>query len=258
MQYRELGKTGIRVSLLGLGAVKFGRTEGLKYPTASMLPSMRDLTNLLATARDLGINLIDTAPAYGVSEERLGTLLSERRNHWVVCTKVGETFENGRSHHDFSPEHTLASVRRSLRRLATDRIDVVLVHSDGNDRDIIEKHGTLQALEQLKQEGLIRAFGISHKSVAGGMLAVDRCDVVMATLNVDHQDELPVIELARARRCGVLIKKALDSGDAARDPQRRTRSLEFAAHTPGVSCIVVGTTDSDHLLENVNVLCAVR
>jgi aryl-alcohol dehydrogenase-like predicted oxidoreductase len=101
VQYRELGKTGLRVSLLGLGAVAFGRTDGLKYDVAPRLPSMRDLSELLAAARDAGVNLIDTAPAYGVSEQRLGELLAGGRNDWVLCTKVGE-IRTGVSRWDFS------------------------------------------------------------------------------------------------------------------------------------------------------------
>ena len=254
MQYRELGRTGIRVSLMGLGAVKFGRTEGLKYPSPSTLPTMRALADLLAAAHDLGVNLIDTAPAYGSSEERLGQLLAGRRNDWVLCTKVGETFDGTRSHYDFSPEQTRRSVLRSLQRLATDRLDVVLVHSDGNDVAIIDERGTLQALAQMKQEGLIRAFGMSHKTVAGGLRAVDVCDAVMTTLNVEDRETLAVVEHAHARGCGVLIKKALASGAVAHDPARRRASLQFLAATRGVSSIVVGTTDVIHLRENATAL----
>ena len=173
MQYRELGKTGLSVSLLGLGSVAFGRTDGLKYPTTPRLPSLAELRDLLAVARDAGVNLIDTAPAYGTSEARLGELLAGRRDDWVLCTKVGEIFEAGTSRWDFSPEHTRQSVRRSLQRLATDYLDVVLVHSNGDDLEIIRNLGTLQVLAQLKSDGLIRAFGMSHKTIAGGLLAAE-------------------------------------------------------------------------------------
>lgn len=254
MQYRPLGATGLRVSLVGLGTVKFGRNEALQYTAPPTLPSTRALTELLAAARDLGINVIDTAPAYGSSEQRLGELLAGQRDQWVICTKVGETFESGVSAFDFSPEQARRSVLRSLQRLRTDRLDVVLVHSDGNDVDIIEQHGTLQALAQMKSEGLIRAFGMSHKTVVGGTRAAAVCDVVMATLNVDQQAELVTIEQARTRSCGVLIKKALDSGRAAGDTARRSQSLQFVAAVPGVSCIVVGTTNPDHLREDVAAL----
>jgi aryl-alcohol dehydrogenase-like predicted oxidoreductase len=254
VQYRELGTTGLRVSLLGLGTVAFGRTAGLKYAITPRLPSMRDLTQLLAVARDAGVNLIDTAPAYGVSEERLGELLGGRRNDWVLCTKVGETFEAGTSRWDFSPEHTRRSVEQSLERLNTDRLDVVLVHSNGDDLDIIRNLGTLQMLAQLKDEGLIRAFGMSHKTLAGGLHAVETCDVVMATLSATETEQLQVVERARALDCGVLIKKALDSGKSAQDDELRRRNLRYVANVAGVSSIVIGTTNPAHLLANAALL----
>src|SRR5262249_27982799 len=137
VEYRTLGATGLRVSLLGLGTVKFGRNEGLQYPVSAALPSTRDLVRLLAHAHDLGINLLDTGPAYGSSEERVGELIARHRDAWLISTKVGEAFDGRASHYDFTPEHTRASVLRSLRRLRTDRIDIVLVHSDGDDLAII-------------------------------------------------------------------------------------------------------------------------
>lgn len=69
--HRPLGDTGLAVSPLGLGTVKFGRDQGVKYPSGFTIPDDREAADLLALARDLGINLIDTAPAYGRSEERL-------------------------------------------------------------------------------------------------------------------------------------------------------------------------------------------
>jgi aryl-alcohol dehydrogenase-like predicted oxidoreductase len=249
VQYRALGKTGIRVSLLGLGTVAFGRTEGLKYAVAPRLPSTRALTELLAVARDAGVNLIDTAPAYGTSEQRLGELLAGQRNAWVLCTKVGEIFEGGTSRWDFSPEHTRRSVHESLQRLATDHLDVVLVHSNGDDA-IIRDLGTLQMLAELKQEGLIRAFGMSHKTVAGGVLAAESCDVVMATLSAVETDQLEVIEHAYTVGCGVLVKKPLDNGRTAQDDAARLRALNYIANVAGVSSVVIGTTSPAHLLAN--------
>ena len=95
MELRPLGSTGVRVSPLGLGTVKFGRTEQVKYPSRFELPSDSEIESLLDLAHDLGINLLDTAPAYGTSQERLGRLLGVRRPDWVIVSKVGEIFENG-------------------------------------------------------------------------------------------------------------------------------------------------------------------
>ncbi len=86
---RPLGRTDIKVSALGLGTVKIGRDEGVKYPQKFTIPDDSAVKNLFSLARELGINLIDTAPAYGNSEERLGQLLSHR-HEWVIVTKTGE------------------------------------------------------------------------------------------------------------------------------------------------------------------------
>jgi aryl-alcohol dehydrogenase-like predicted oxidoreductase len=248
---RPFGDTGIDVSILGLGTVKLGRNQGVKYPNGFVIPDDRQAGELIALARDLGINLIDTAPAYGNSEERLGTLLKGQRDQWVICSKVGEEFENGQSHFDFSPEHTRFSIERSLKRLHTDIIDMVLVHSDGNDEVIINQYGTLDALAALKGEGKIRAFGMSTKTVSGGLLAAEKSDGVMVTWNLQYADELPVIDYCRDHGKGVLIKKALASGHAAlggADPVQKTFEMLFA-HS-GVSSAIVGTINPSHLSSN--------
>lgn len=249
---RALGNTGLQVSALGLGTVKLGRDQAVKYPGSFTIPDDRSAAALLAQARDLGINLIDTAPAYGNSEERLGKLLAGQRDDWLICSKVGEEFERGQSRFDFSPEHTRQSVQRSLRRLNTAVIDIVLVHSDGNDLRIIREMGTLQALEQLKQEGLIRAFGMSTKTVQGGLAAAAASDVVMLTYNLDSQEELPVLDACASLGVGALIKKALASGHLAReypDPVQASMDLVFAH--PAASAAIVGTITPAHLQANV-------
>ncbi len=246
---RPLGSTGLSVSLLGLGTVKFGRREGVKYPTPFELPDDNALARLLDSARDLGINLLDTAPAYGQSEERLGRLLLDQRNDWLLCSKVGETFANGASSYDFSPEAVQLSVKASLQRLHTDRLDIVLIHSNGDDLNILETLGTLDCLNDLKARGWIRATGISHKTVAGGERAIELgCDVVMATLNLAEQAESGLIASAGQSGVGVLVKKALASGHSG------IESLRFAAEAPGVSSVIVGTINPAHLAENVAVV----
>lgn len=248
---RPLGRTGMEVSALGLGTVKLGRDREVKYPRGFTIPDDRAARALLARARDLGINLIDTAPAYGSSEERLGRLLKGQRDAWLICSKVGEEFEAGRSRFDFSPEHTRRSVRRSLRRLATEAIDIVLVHSDGNDLAIIEEMATLEALAELKSEGLIRAYGVSTKTVAGGLAAAERSDVVMLTYNLDHREERPVLDACARLGTGALIKKALASGHlAGRYPDPVQASMDLVFGHRGTSAAIVGTINPDHLAAN--------
>ena len=253
MELRPLGSTGLHVSPLGLGTVKFGRNRGVKYPRAFELPSDREALALLEVAWDLGINLLDTAPAYGESEERLGRLLRRCRRDWVVVTKVGEEFDDGVSRFDFSAAATRASVERSLRRLGVEALDAVLIHSNGEDLAILEREGVLPALLDLKRAGLVRAVGMSTKTVAGGLRAVECCDLVMVTYNLARREELPVIRAARATGKGVLVKKGLLGGHlnqvSSADPARAALELIYAE--PGVGSVVVGTLNPEHLRANV-------
>jgi aryl-alcohol dehydrogenase-like predicted oxidoreductase len=266
---RPLGATRLMVSPIGLGLVKLGRNTGVKYPGGGgfALPSDEQAADLLRTALALDINLLDTAPAYGVSEERLGQIMSANgwfggRERWVICTKAGEEFDaaTANSSFDFSPAAIGASVERSLRRLNTDHVDIVLLHSDGRDEWVLRQSGAVMALRELQEVGRIGAVGISTKSPEGGQLAVAMgLDVVMVTLNPEYAADLPVIDAARTRReatsdaarpCGVLIKKALASGHAA-DP---AAAIRYAAGVPGVSSVVIGTMRPENLRANVAAL----
>lgn len=246
MKLRPLGSSEIDVSPLGLGTVKIGRNEQVKYPQGFDIPGDADVSNLLNLAWELGINFIDTAPAYGSSERRLGQLLPHV-DDWVIMTKVGEIFENGQSRFDFSAEHTRQSVENSLQKLKRDMIDIVLVHSDGNDMDIINNEAALETLDTMKQAGLIRAYGMSTKTIEGGRWIVENTDVVMATFNLETDAELPVIERALELNRGVVIKKGLQSGhaDSVED------AFRHVLMQPGVSSMIVGTINPDHLRSNV-------
>lgn len=230
--------------MLGLGTVKLGRTSNLKYPSSFDLPSDAAVVELLNSARELGINLIDTAPAYGSAEERLGELLPGRREDWVLASKVGEQYDGKQSSYDFSPEACQASVFASLARLRTDYLDIVLVHSDGRDAEIVESMGTLDALADLKARGIVRAIGLSSKSAEGGRIALPRVDVLMATIHAGYDNEVDLVRQAGERGVGVLIKKALNSGRGG--PEQ----LPPIAELPGVSSIIVGTLSAEHLRAN--------
>ena len=253
MQKKLFGSTDIAISPLGLGTVKLGRDQGVKYPESFVIPNDHEASHLIALAKDLGINLIDTAPAYGNSEQRLGTLLKGQRNDWVICSKVGEEFNNGNSHFDFSAKHTRYSIERSLKRLNTDMIDIVLVHSDGNDMEIIQQSDAFEALSKMKDEGLIRAFGMSTKTVDGGIKAAELSDGVMATYNLSYTDEQAVIDYCAEHNKGLLIKKAFASGhicQAGEDPVQK--SMDFIFNQPGISSAIVGTINPKHLAANVD------
>ncbi len=260
LKRNPIGKTGIAVSALGLGTVKLGRDQGVKYPSSFTIPDDKAAADLIALAKDQGINLIDTAPAYGNSEERLGPLLKSQRDDWIICSKVGEEFQNGDSYFDFTPEHTRFSIERSLKCLNTDCIDLVLVHSNGNDVDIINNYGILDVLADIKAKGLIRGFGMSTKTVAGGLLAAEKSDCVMVTYNLNERGEESVIDYCHKNNKGVLLKKALASGHIAvdngnvncesSDPVQA--SMDFIFSHPGVSSAIVGTINPKHLQDNVN------
>ena len=253
MELRPLGSTGLCVSPLGLGTVKFGRNQGVKYPRPFALPSDREALALLDLTWDLGINLLDTAPAYGDSEERLGRLLRQRRRDWVIVTKVGEAFYDGESRFDFSAAATRASVERSLRRLGVDALDAVLIHSNGDDLAILRQGDVLPTLLELQTAGLVRSVGMSSKTVGGGLQAVECCDLVMVTYNLLQREELPVIHTAQAAGKGVLIKKGLLGGhlDQVMESDPILASLRLIYAESGVSSVVVGTLDPAHLKANV-------
>ncbi len=252
MALRPLGDTGVRVSLLGLGTVKFGRNTGLKYPHSFVLPTDAEIRHLLAEAHELGVNLLDTAPAYGTSEARIGALLPGQRDDWVLSTKVGEIHEHGTSRFDFSAEHTRASVERSLEHLRTDRLDIVLVHSHGDDMAIIEHSDCIETLLRMKDEGLLRCVGFSGKTLAGGLAALRSCDVVMLTLSPSARAEEAVVAAAARNGRGVLVKKALESGHL--DAAARARHFAWLRTLPGIASVVVGTLDPRHLRENARLL----
>lgn len=248
LPYLALGCTGITVSAVGLGTVKLGRNQGVKYPEPFSLPNDQQVATLLATAKEWGVNLLDTAPAYGFAEERLGKWLQGQRHDWVILTKAGETFIDGQSYFDFNPDAIRLSIERSLRRLKTDYLDIVLIHSNGDDQLLIDNK-VFDELNKLKKSGLIRAFGMSTKTVAGGKRTVDGADVVMVTRNPLYTEEDEVIAYAKQQQKGVLIKKALASGHlskfAVKDPVRE--ALAFVYQLPGISSVIIGTLNPSHL-----------
>lgn len=261
LQIAELSqpqKTGWNtVSPLGLGTVKFGRNTKVKYPGGDgfALPSDGEISALLDLAIDCGINLLDTAPAYGASEERLGALMGTRREKFFIVTKTGEEFANGESQYIFTTEHTRMSVERSLKRLRTDYIDCVLVHSSRDDVKVINETPVLETLSRLRDEGKIGYFGVSTHTVTGGKLAAALSDCVMVSYNKMYTDEREVIDLAKQNGKAVLVKKALASGhvEGLGSP---AENIRFVTGTPGVTSLVFGSLNPANILANARALAA--
>ncbi|MDF1851538.1 MAG: aldo/keto reductase [Verrucomicrobiales bacterium] len=254
MRQRPLAQTSFTVSSLGLGTVKLGRNQQVKYPKDFDLPTDAEFLSLLDLAQQQGINFLDTAPAYGTSEERLGKLLGSRREDWVIMSKAGEDFVDGESVFDFSPSAIRESVERSLRRLDTDRVECLLLHSDGNDLEILNHSGAVEELFALKEEGKILAHGISTKTVSGGQRAIELgLDSVMVTYNPWHTEEEAVLDTAEESGTSVFLKKSLGSGwfgkeEPDEDPVEK--SLRFVFSHPAATSAIIGTINPKHLVEN--------
>jgi aryl-alcohol dehydrogenase-like predicted oxidoreductase len=150
MQYRNLGRTGIKVTPYGLGALMFATQVGNSDP--------EDSIRVIHTALDSGINLIDTADAYGDSEEIVGRALKGRRDHVVLTTKVSRPMGTDPNQQGASRRWIMTAIENSLRRLQTDHIDVYQVHRPDPETDIEE---TLSAMTDLVRSGKVRAIGTS-------------------------------------------------------------------------------------------------
>ncbi len=249
------------VAPIGLGTVKLGRNAGVKYPRAFSLPSDAEVLDLLEGALARGVTLFDTAPAYGTSERRLAPFVRRHRERVVLATKAGERFCDGTSVHDFSPEGIERSLVASLDALGTDRVDLLLLHSDGRDLAILDAPGVVDRLFALRSRGLVRAVGISAKTAEG----IDRAaelglDCAMATYSRADPSRGAALARAHALGVGVLAIKALDSGHVATadDPARRASAardaIAFAAGAPFVDAVVLGTLSLAHLDEAIAAL----
>lgn len=253
MILRTLGKTGLSVSPIGYGAFKIGRNEGTKYPAAYDLPDDARVEHLLNAVLDLGVCHIDTAPAYGTSEERIGRFLARRRNEYVLSTKAGEVFENGQSRYDFSARGIRKSIARSLDRLRTDVLDIVLLHAPADDLAVLCDTAAVETLRKIKQSGDVRAIGLSAKTIAAARQSLAWADVLMVEYSPLETAFVPLIAEAAAQRIGVIVKKGLGSG---RLPART--AIPFVLETAGVTNLVTGGLDLGHLRENVEMAQACR
>jgi len=248
MVRRRLGHTALAVSPIALGTTKLGRNTDVKYASPFALPSDEQVATLFHSALELGVNLIDTAPAYGESERRLGLLIENQRDDIVLCTKCGERYTNGRSTYNFSAAAITASVENSLRSLRTDHIDILLLHSDGNDLQILVETDALEALARLKNSGKIRAAGISAKTSAGILEAARTLDVVMAPYSQQEPSLAGTLAEVHRRGVGVLATKGLFSGHLDARP-----AIEFVLRQPFIDTLVVGTLNPAHLSDAVAV-----
>ncbi|GAB4178095.1 MAG: aldo/keto reductase [Thalassobaculales bacterium] len=150
MEYRSLGRTGLKVSPLCLGTMMFGgRTDEA------------EARRIVEDARELGVNFIDTADAYngGRSEEVVGRLIAGDRHRWVLATKAANPMGPGPMERGLSRRYLFQAVEASLRRLATDHLDILYLHKEDHGTPLEE---TVRAIGDLVRAGKLRHFGVSN------------------------------------------------------------------------------------------------
>jgi len=212
MKYRRLGRTGLRVSVIGVGTWQFGGEWGRDYTQA-------EVDAILDEAQALGINLIDTAECYGdhCSEHLIGDYLSRRdRGRWIVATKFGHRYL-GFNRRDWasSPAEVEEQLEASLKALRIDQIDVYQFHS-GTD-EAFQQPGLWAALERLRQAGKLRHLGVSISSKAGPLQAERAASLGAEMLQVlynrlDARAARDFFPPAQRDDLGVLARVPLASG----------------------------------------------
>lgn len=247
LPHRAVGNSSTDVSCVGFGAFKIGRNEGIKYPRKYALPDDGECERLLNGVLDAGITLIDTAPAYGLSEQRIGQFISHRRREFRLSTKVGETFADGQSHFDFTSAGIQASLHRSLKRLRTDTLDLLLLHSSGDDLKLLNETDAVESLQQLKHSGAARHIGLSGKTVQGAAAALEWADVLMVEYHAEDKSHSDVMHRAAAQGVGVVVKKGLASGHL-----KAPEAISFVLEHPAVDSLVIGGLNLEHLRANIS------
>ena len=280
LQTRPLGRTGVDVPILGYGAMELrGRPHGPAIAD-------EDAGRLLNAVLDSGITLIDTSIDYGRSEELIGRYLGHRRDEYFLASKCGCLLEPPAGArppfpHDYSPRNVRAGVEQSLRRLGTDRLDLVQVHMSPS-RAQLEADETIQAMQTLRQEGKVRFLGMS--GILPNLpdhLAMNVFDVFQIPYSAVQREHEDLITAAAQAGAGTLIRGGAARGGPAADKdwrqgplglpegegQRRwTQSsiddllsdmsrmefvLRFTLSHPGLSTTIVGTSSPDHLRANL-------
>ncbi|MBI4529549.1 MAG: aldo/keto reductase [Deltaproteobacteria bacterium] len=208
MEYRNLGRTGLKVSAIGLGTMVHAGHFG----------PMKDEESLSAieAALDVGVNFIDTSDAYGAgyAESLLAKALKGRRDKVILATKGGNIMVGpNRGKTDFSAAYIHRVMDESLRRLETDYVDLYQLHNP--TVDVIKRGEVWELLEQRKKEGKIRFYGVSINKMEEGVAAVEdgRSDTVQLEYNLLMQAPAEeVLPLAQKANVGVIARAPLRRG----------------------------------------------
>jgi aryl-alcohol dehydrogenase-like predicted oxidoreductase len=217
MNYRELGRTHIKVSEVGFGAWAIGgAAEVAGTPIGWGKSSDDESLAAIRRARELGVTFFDTADSYGFgrSESLLGIVLSRSRHEVVIATKVGVVRDvNGKLAKDFSKQHVFDAVNGSLKRLRTDYVDVYQLHNPTMDE--LRRDDIHEAMDRLQEVGKIRFWGVSVTTPEEGVEVVRNgwgytLQVLYNVLNQAPAQEL--LPLAQEKGYGVIGRVPLASG----------------------------------------------
>jgi len=208
MEYRTLGRTGLRVSDVGFGAMTIG---GAVFGATDDKESLKALHHAL----DLGMNFIDTADAYGRghSEELIAQVLKTRRKEVVLATKGGNQYMVRQGLRNFEPEYISGALEQSLQRLQIDAIDLYQLHNPS--AEVMQRGEIFELLDRFKREGKIRFYGVSLETVADGIVALQtgKPDTLQVGYNILHQDpEAELFPLAQAHNIGIIPRLPLERG----------------------------------------------
>jgi aryl-alcohol dehydrogenase-like predicted oxidoreductase len=266
MEKRKLGNTDMVASVLGFGGSEIG------YERASLAT----VKKLLNSALDAGLNVIDTAECYIASEELIGTAVGARRKDYYLFTKCGH--ERGWSYPDWRPESLLRSIERSLKRLKTDCIDLIQLHSCPEEE--LRRGAVIEALGQARERGYARYLGYSGDSQAA-LYAVEcgAFDTLQTSVSIADQEAIDrILPLALERNIGVVAKRPIanvawrngnrpPSDSYGRPYWERLKklhydflegelketvatALRFTLSVPGVHTAIVGTIKPGRFAEN--------
>ena len=216
MQYRTLGRTNLKVSEIGFGGAQVGIPNYMETWDPHGAREQQTILDALDRALDLGLNYVDTAPAYGdgVSEEVLGRIVGKRRDEIVLATKLT----------DYDGKSVIESAERSLRRLQTDVIDLLQFHGGIYEKDALDtilNGGGLDALHTLRDQGKIRFLGFTAELPSGGvstLIATGAFDVMQIRYNFTYQcacdfiNPRGVMREAETQNMGIVTMRPLTSG----------------------------------------------
>ena len=266
MQRTTLGKTALQVSRLGAGLAEIGALDDLS--TAS---------RVLNAALDGGITFLDTAPCYDKSEEWIGRSIAHRRHEYVLATKAGHVID-GYKGREWTATTIVDSIERSLKRVRTDYLDLVQLHSCSVE--VLERGEVIQALLDARRAGKARYIGYSG-DLKGARWAIDSgtFDTIQVTLNlVDQWARWDVLPQAKAAGMGVIAKRPIANAawgaPPSRDPVREgyrqgaqamidmgpipqapedpiLLALGFVLAHPEIDTAIVGTANPQHMEANI-------